>query len=1791
MFLKFLQSLQKGGDDISRVVALCWSPNNRRLALADHRRFIFLYDEKGERKDKFSTKPSDPKGAKSYLIRGLAFSPDSTKLAVAQSDNIVFVYKLGLEWGERKSICNKFQVPSSVVALCWPKEHPGEVIFATEDGHIRLGVLRNNKSSSLFVANSYPVSLAASPDGMSVISGHVDGSIHKISLEDRVVQQKICHHTCPPVALSWGENIVAAGVDSKVFFYDERGSIRSMFDFASKGDKEFTCASFNASGSCVALASTSRLRLFDHRMDETWELTNSRDIVNAISFTCLSWKPDGNRLVTATLDGQVDSYDVFLRRRRYKDSFEFTYVSPSQVIVKRLATGHRIVLKSHYGHEIRRLNIYREQFLVAHTIETILLGDLASFKLSEVLWNGSGNENFFFDHPSVCMIYNAGELTLVEYGRNEILGSCRTEHVNSHQVSVCILARKGHSGEAGNGSGSGQGGRGEGGASEEEFEEDEEEDLEGKKIAYLIDRQTIRILNLSMGVTIATINHESKIDWLELNHRGTKLLFRDQRHHLHLYDIETEKKSTLLSFCSYVQWVPDADVVVAQNRGNLCVWYNIDAPDRVTIVPINGEVVDIMRADNQTVVKVEEALGQEYYELDEKLVAFWTAMEDEDIERAADILESQPMSPEIEAMWTNLAQLAMERESFVTAERCYAALGDVAKAKYLHGLNRMALDASERYQDMEKGGYEYFGVQAGLAVLKKDFKEAEHLYVDNGEVEEAMGMYEELHKYEDSIAVAERTGHENAKGLKETYFDWLLETKQEEKAALLKEKEGKYLQAINLYLQGGLPSRAANVCIRYNVTSQPDLIESISASLMESKMFSKAGEFLEKMREFERAVEAYMRGHAYQKAVELSRKVYPGRVVELEEIWGDYLVSQRQVASAVNHFMESGNSEKAISAAIQSRQWTKAVQILDTQDPETAQPYMCQVAEHYEETMNFPSAEKHYVRAGLPERAFHMYIHANHFDSAHRVASSYMSSKDATSLYLNEAKQMEHEGKWREAEKLYLRVGQPDLAINMYKKAKLYDDMLRLVSVHRKEHLSNTHVLLAKQFESEKKYEIAERYYASGGEWQQAVAMYRYIGSWEDAYRVAKIHGGHSAAKQVLFAWSMNLGAIEGGSLLQRYGLMVEEAASFAADALDWDFAFGVCRQFSSDSLPLIHEKYAVFLETNGRFLDAEEQFLKAGKPKDAVEMYTDQKDWTKAIRVAKSHAPDLEPFVHLSQAKFYLDRKDFHRAAESFVLAQRPEEAVNMYVHARMWEEAQNLCKEHCPDRLPDVNAAFAEFLSANGPVVHRSTAGVDSSTSSSSYSVSAGSIGRGGRASHVEGDIMRRARALEDARQYSKAIDAYLEANSNLIPDSDILEELLENACRLAMNHVHGRIGDVFGVVGAQLRAIGRQEQAAEMYLSVEMFDDAAIAFAEAGAWDRAQKAGENASGDIRARVQDMYVASIQGGAKRVDVLVSEGQTHEALELYASQHEWEQCLELAVQEGPRVRAEYAMRYAVYLVGADEKGYEQAVKVLSSYGVDYMDTNAVKTMLDIVRQCVFRNVGLELGRNVMIQAVEGLDKGSSLTREVSSVFSLCHLSFLAKKCSDGGLKDLVARQKLSLLRYVNDLPADRAFFEAGMACKEAGMNGSAFVLLNRYIDLIEMMEDPDETPFLENADFEDTDIPYEFDIPETHALAKASREEARSWILMMSLEQSEDHELSKVPCERCGSEMFEGNLKCHSCGADHPECIVSGFPVVSGRRVECRACGRPAVKEWWNAFVNRFKQCPVCGVAQTPIY
>lgn len=282
--------------------------------------------------------------------------------------------------------------------------------------------------------------------------------------------------------------------------------------------------------------------------------------------------------------------------------------------------------------------------------------------------------------------------------------------------------------------------------------------------------------------------------------------------------------------------------------------------------------------------------------------------------------------------------------------------------------------------------------------------------------------------------------------------------------------------------------------------------------------------------------------------------VDPGgpQVIIIEEEWGDWLVTQKQMDAAINHFIESGATIKAIKAAIECRQFSKAagiievlvsaspaprlsvcpaavnastlllymlratlsdsavrlhdptriapypiltgqgpcepreavpcsaactarllqlygnrsfaqplpqcaqppsLKLLSSQDPREAMPYFRRIAQHYETTGALDEAERYYIRADMARDAVEMYSRAGKWEAAQRVARGYLTENEMRQFYRAKAAEFEQAGKFREAEKAYVAAGgdEVDKAIAMYKRAKMYDQMIRLVTNYRKE--------------------------------------------------------------------------------------------------------------------------------------------------------------------------------------------------------------------------------------------------------------------------------------------------------------------------------------------------------------------------------------------------------------------------------------------------------------------------------------------------------------------------------------------------------------------------------------------------------------------------------------------------------------------------------------------------------------------------------------------------------------------
>lgn len=349
------------------------------------------------------------------------------------------------------------------------------------------------------------ISLTSNSKGNGFLSGHDDGTVVRfyVSEEGAEASGRLLQHHVPPFAIAWPQGGVAVGgCDKKIYFYDNQGRQVKVFDYSRNDtERDFNIAASSPNGQAVAFGGFDRIRIYSWSPRlSAWSESATKEIEHMYSVSALTWGKDGSKLAIGSVSGTVVLFESVLRRTIWQDKFELVFVAPSQLLVKSLQEpSEQMTIQSQLGLEIDDVRIMgKDNYLLARTEDSLILCDLTQNLISEVPWTISGrHERFYFENPNVCLIFNVGELSLVEYGENIILGSVRTEFVNPHVISVRLNER----GSTSN----------------------------NKKLAYLLDIKTICVVDLISQITIAQVSHDSKIDWLELCETGYKLLFRDKK--------------------------------------------------------------------------------------------------------------------------------------------------------------------------------------------------------------------------------------------------------------------------------------------------------------------------------------------------------------------------------------------------------------------------------------------------------------------------------------------------------------------------------------------------------------------------------------------------------------------------------------------------------------------------------------------------------------------------------------------------------------------------------------------------------------------------------------------------------------------------------------------------------------------------------------------------------------------------------------------------------------------------------------------------------------------------------------------------------------------------------------------------------------------------------------------------------------------------------------------------------------------------------------------------------------
>ena len=516
----------------------------------------------------------------------------------------------------------------------------------------------------------------------------------------------------------------------------------------------------------------------------------------------------------------------------------------------------------------------------------------------------------------------------------------------------------------------------------------------------------------------------------------------------------------------------------------------------------------------------------------------------------------------------------------------------------------------------------------------------------------------------------------------------------------------------------------------------------------------------------------------------------------------------------------------------------------------------------------------------------------------------------------------------------------------------------------------------------------------------------------------------------------------------------------------------------------------------------------------------------------------------------------------------------MQMYREAGLWEDAIRVAEVHAPNRVSELQREL------KSSVMSKQNPGADLQS------------------------LVQQGQMLERSGQFLEAIETYLEVPADASPDPNRLEELWIQAVKLAQDHVPQKSYEVVDIVAGRLTEISRPERACDMYMACGLWNKALGLASTVGPdlvdYVEHHKRAQDAGQDLRAELVQRPAgqgAMMMGPGAGAGGMGGGGDLYGQLELHLGREDWAKVEEIASNAGdPALVTSVAAQYAQTKLQQGLSG--DAAFILSKFECNAEDLDLLELYKQVSLEVLASTRHDERGEaglfallsKVTSGAGQALDQGAR--EEFTRLLEAAHYTKLMGECRGAGLHQLAAKQATSLLRYIGAIPADKAFYEAGTCMREAGELNMAFVFLNRYLDLTEAMDEAAEQTgdqVLDNGDFVNTDIPYDFHLPSGHFLDEQRREEVRDWVLTVSMDQQVDQSLSLRTCANCGVETYEASLKCHACSSPVEACVVTGYPIPLGEKVS--PTGQPARKEDWNTYILKFKKCPWTGTSQNPIY
>nr|XP_019960582.1 PREDICTED: intraflagellar transport protein 172 homolog [Paralichthys olivaceus] len=357
------------------------------------------------------------------------------------------------------------------------------------------------------------------------------------------------------------------------------------------------------------------------------------------------------------------------------------------------------------------------------------------------------------------------------------------------------------------------------------------------------------------------------------------------------------------------------------------------------------------------------------------------------------------------------------------------------------------------------------------------------------------------------------------------------------------------------------------------------------------------------------------------------------------------------------------------------------------------------------------------------------------------------------------------------------------------------------------------------------------------------------------------------------------------------------------------------------------------------------------------------------------------------------------------------------------------------------------------------------------------------------------------------------------------------------------------------------------------MDMIKEAIDVFIEGEEWNKAKRVAKELKPRYEEYVDQKYKDHLKNHGKvdslvRVDVMA-------ALDLYAKRGQWEKCLSTASQQSIKILHKYVALYATDLI--KEGNALKALQLYLQHGAspNPQNFNIYKRLfLDLINLPdtdgpESYHMWADL-RNFLLQLSENISKSSKANSPAHEDFNqmLLIAHYYAARSAAKGVEQLTsvaAKLSTSLLRHTELIPADKAFYEAGLFCRAAGWETMAFIFLNHFVDLCDAVEEG-TVDDLNYSDFHGTDIPVEVPVPTKLCINDAQREDIRNWLLSVY----KDHLKQDLPRDERNS--YVASLVDANTGQRSLPCVLTGYPVLRDE-IKFPSVGKTANKEDWDRF------------------